>query len=322
MKKLSCADARQIDLVDYLNTLGYQPQKVRGTDYWYLSPLRDEKTPSFKVNRQKNIWFDHGLGQGGDMIDFGTLHFRCTVTEFLNRLKSADLKQTFSFHPHVHAATALMLGAGEKEKSTSGRIIVMDTRPLQDGQLLDYLKSRYIPVEIAFRFCKEVDFQLYGKVKTAIGFANDAGGYELRSAGFKGSSSPKSPTTMEAGSNQIAVFEGFFDFLSFQVIAKEISEEKTNFLILNSLAFFYKSRETMEKHQQVNLYLDRNKRGIECTGQAQQWDSKKYIDQSKLYQHGQDLNDWIIEKNCLLQKRNITKLIQHRPKKGRGLRPK
>lgn len=38
-----CAAARQIDLVDYLASLGHQPQKVRNQDYWYLSPLREEK---------------------------------------------------------------------------------------------------------------------------------------------------------------------------------------------------------------------------------------------------------------------------------------
>jgi len=321
MKKLSCADARQLDLVDYLNMLGYQPQKVRGTDYWYLSPLRDEKTPSFKVNRQKKIWFDHGLGKGGDIIDFGTLHFKCTVTDFLKRLTPADLKQNLSFHPPGLLNITPHPGAGEKKENNAGKIIITATQALQDGRLLGYLESRCIPMDIADKYCKEVDFSLYGKVKTAIGFANDTGGYELRSVDFKGSSSPKSPTTMEVGSSQIAVFEGFFDFLSFHVIAREISDEKTNFLVLNSLAFFYKSREIMEKHQQVNLYLDRNKMGIECTDQAIEWDKAKYIDRSKLYRHGQDLNQWLIEKHALLQKRILFKPGHHNHRKGRGLRP-
>jgi DNA primase len=53
MKKLMCAEARQIDLVDYLASLGHQPQKVRNQDYWYLSPLRNKKIASFKVERAK-----------------------------------------------------------------------------------------------------------------------------------------------------------------------------------------------------------------------------------------------------------------------------
>lgn len=321
MKKISCTEARQIDLVEYLATLGHQPKKVQSADYWYCSPLRDEKTPSFKVNRAKNLWYDHGTGQGGDIIDFGTQYLKTSVSELLDRLTSANSNQTLSFHPPANSATRPQPRAGEKEKSNAGKIIITATRPLVDRRLLEYLESRCIPVEIADRFCKEVDFTLYGKVNTAIGFGNDAGGYELRSEYFKGSSSPKSPTTIEKDCSRLTVFEGFFDFLSYQVVAKEISDEKTNFLILNSLAFFYKSREVMEKHQQVNLYLDRNKKGIECTSQAIEWDKTKFIDRSNLYRNGQDLNEWLKEKYFLSQKPLIKKIIRHEPGKRKGLRP-
>lgn len=145
MKKLSCADARKIDLVDYLASLGYQPEKIRGSDYWYLSPLRQEKTPSFKVKRQKNIWYDHGNGQGGDIIDFGTLLFKCSVSEFLNRMAAGNPHQTFSFHPPAISVKAPHPGAGEKEDNNGGKIIIKATRPLADGRLLSYLESRCIP---------------------------------------------------------------------------------------------------------------------------------------------------------------------------------
>ena len=39
------AEAKLIDLVDYLSALGRGPPKVRDSDYWYLSHLRTEKTP-------------------------------------------------------------------------------------------------------------------------------------------------------------------------------------------------------------------------------------------------------------------------------------
>jgi hypothetical protein len=321
MTTISCVDARRIDLVDYLASLGFQPQKVRGTDYWYCSPLRDEKTPSFKVNRVKNLWYDHGTGQGGDIIDFGTRYYKSSVNDFLNRLAIGSWSKPLSFHPPAILGETPHPCAGEKEKNDSAKIIITATRPLTDGRLLNYLKSRCIPVDVAHLFCKEVDFQLYGKEKTAIGFANDRGGYELRSEFFKGSSSPKSPTTIQTDNSTLTVFEGFFDFLSYKTIAKEITEKKTSFLILNSLAFFYKSREVMDKHQQVNLYLDRNKAGIKCTLEALSWDNSKYIDRSELYQLGQDLNEWLVEKQSLLQKPLIKKILRHEPKRGRRLRP-
>jgi DNA primase len=79
-------EIQQTDLVDYLEKLGYQPQKIRKNDYWYLSPLRDEKTPSFEVNRKLNVWYDFGTGQGGNVIDFGMLYHKCSVAELLKKL--------------------------------------------------------------------------------------------------------------------------------------------------------------------------------------------------------------------------------------------
>ncbi|MEP6727285.1 MAG: CHC2 zinc finger domain-containing protein, partial [Bacteroidota bacterium] len=79
MKKMSIKDAKKTDMVDYLSAKGHEPIKVRGADYWYRSPFRLEKTPSFKVNRQANIWYDHGTGQGGNFIDFGILYHKCSV---------------------------------------------------------------------------------------------------------------------------------------------------------------------------------------------------------------------------------------------------
>ena len=48
---MNCDQANEIDLVDYLNPLEFQPEKIRGNDYWYLSPLRNERTASFKIER-------------------------------------------------------------------------------------------------------------------------------------------------------------------------------------------------------------------------------------------------------------------------------
>lgn len=54
-----------MDMVDYQSRLGYVPAKVRNEDYWYLSPLRDEKTASFKINRKIIMVWDRG-----NLIDF------------------------------------------------------------------------------------------------------------------------------------------------------------------------------------------------------------------------------------------------------------
>ena len=72
-QRLSIEEARQTDIVDYLAKLGHALEKIKGSDYWYSSPLRSEKTPSLKVNRKLNRWCGHGLGKGGNIIDFAIL---------------------------------------------------------------------------------------------------------------------------------------------------------------------------------------------------------------------------------------------------------
>ena len=50
--------AKQINLADYLHSLGYSPVKQQGINLWYKSPLREETEASFKVNTERNLWYD------------------------------------------------------------------------------------------------------------------------------------------------------------------------------------------------------------------------------------------------------------------------
>jgi hypothetical protein len=182
--------------------------------------------------------------------------------------------------------------AGEKKDSQDGRIEILDTRLLSNSALMDYFEKRCIPLDIAGRSCLEVDFLLYGKRQTVIGFPNRSGGYELRNANFKGSSSPKDISFIDHGTGQIAVFEGFFSYLSFLTINKNREAPLSNCLILNSLAFLEKSRPLMEKHERIHLVLDNDTAGKSHMQKALGW-SDKYIDRSEFYRHHKDLNEWL-----------------------------
>ena len=56
--------------MDFLQIRGHNPLKIKYGSAWFLSPMRQETTPSFKVNIDKNVWFDFGTGEGGDLITF------------------------------------------------------------------------------------------------------------------------------------------------------------------------------------------------------------------------------------------------------------
>src|SRR4030095_15293060 len=78
-------------------------------------------------------------------------------------------------------------------------------------------------------------------------------------------------------------------------ISLQLPNEQTDFLILNSLSFLEKSRNLLEKHQQIHLYLDRDKAGLHATQHALKW-STKYCDKSHFYKHSKDLNDYLIKR--------------------------
>ena len=319
---MNCAEANELSLLYYLSFLGYQPQKVRGEDHWYLSPLREEREPSFKVNSRKNVWYDHGTGKGGTLVDFGTLYHACPIAHFLQKLS------LFSFHPHppllikggiserakkgtesdkrvaeitektpIHRHT--YIGKEKKESAPEPALIVIAAKsPVTDPRLCRYAATRKIPENILNRYCKEVFFSLNERKFTAIGFQNREGGWELRNERFQASSSPKAITLLNNGNDSsIKVFEGFFDFLSYQTLLKQgklPQEERTNesdYLILNSLSFFQKSLPLLEKREQIDLYLDRDAAGRKCIKEALKRPDH-FLDRSTLYRGFKDLSEW------------------------------
>jgi hypothetical protein len=277
----SVEEVKNTDMVDYLSSLGFKPAKVSRNDYWYLSPFREETQPSFKVNRNMNRWYDFGDGKGGNMIDFGILYHKCTVSELLKRMN-----KSFSFQQQkIHV---------KEEDEETKKIKVINAKEISSLVLIRYLHKRRIPIELATKFCKEIDYELYGKNYFAIGFKNDAGGYELSNEKFKASSSPKDITQIKNDAEKLTVFEGFFNFLSYQAIHQKQEQPTTDFLILNSTSFFQKSLPLMQSRKSVHLYLDCDTTGQKCIQKALAIDKQKFIDESHLYKNYKDLNDWMM----------------------------
>ena len=270
-------------MVAYLASLGHSPSRVRNHDYWYHSPLRVERTPSFKINRKLNRWYDHGIGKGGNLIDFALLYHGCTLRELLQqlaigtslRLPSSPVKLT-------------------PEQESNGKITLLSRQALTSRSLCRYLQKRGILPAVAALYCQEVTYALYGKQYRAIGFRNDAGGYELRTPFFKASSSPKSITTLDHGAKEVIVLEGFMDFLSYRQLHPNTPEERQNVVVLNSAALFGKARPFLEQHEVIRLYLDNDATGHHYTRYALSLGSR-YRDERGLYQPHKDLNDWLMQ---------------------------
>ena len=80
-QKVSWEEIRKTDMVDYLSRLGFEPKKIQRKDYWYLSPLRDEKTPSLKLTETKIV----GLISASEQVAIlSTSPFYITIVPWVN----------------------------------------------------------------------------------------------------------------------------------------------------------------------------------------------------------------------------------------------
>ena len=56
------------DIVDLIST--YVPLKKKGSSYFGLCPFHNEKSPSFSVSRDKQMYYCFGCGAGGNVFTF------------------------------------------------------------------------------------------------------------------------------------------------------------------------------------------------------------------------------------------------------------
>ena len=79
--------ARIRDAADILDVVsGYVQLKRRGRNHFGLCPFHQEKTPSFSVNQQKQIFHCFGCGRGGNALSFIMELEKVTFVEAVQRL--------------------------------------------------------------------------------------------------------------------------------------------------------------------------------------------------------------------------------------------
>ena len=64
-----------IDIVEYISQ--FTEFEEKSGEYWGLSPLSDEKTPSFSVRRETGKFFDFSSGKGGNILSFIKYYHNC-----------------------------------------------------------------------------------------------------------------------------------------------------------------------------------------------------------------------------------------------------
>ncbi|MFV8341065.1 CHC2 zinc finger domain-containing protein [Flavobacterium sp. XS2P39] len=274
---MTIEQAKTMDMISYLCTLGFKPSKIRGSNFWYFSPFRDERTPSFKVDQKINCWYDHRIGKGGNLIDFGVLYYNCTTSELLQKLKgNFSLQQ-----PIIHQVD----NSSKREYKIKILKAVARTSPSPSHF------ARRIAIESGKHHYLRIKYVMNKNTHNGIGFENNLGGFEIRNPYFKTRSATKGITIIDNSSNEVIILESITDFFFFKAMNNNLPKNSKDFVILNSVSFFERARPFMEKHQSIRLYLNRSETGQSCTRRALSL-SAKYRDESSLYHNYKNLNDW------------------------------
>lgn len=280
-------EIRNIPIREFLSRLGHAPTGEKGNVLWYSAPYRRERTPSFKVDTDRGLWFDFGTGRGGDIF--------CLAGEFIG---SSDFKAQAKFILEAWGGrlpdfgTAVLPkgnpckeGSREKEVFVNVRFMPLHSRPL-----LGYLEGRGISSGVALKNCKEVRYTSHGKRYFAIGFKNMNGGYELRDRFFKGCLPPKEVSLIGNGSDTCNLFEGFIDYLSWVELGLGCGDD---YLVLNSVALLERSFALLDRYELVRCYLDRDEAGRRALETLRKRYGNKVEDCSALYKGFKDLNEYL-----------------------------
>ena len=287
--------SNRISIRDFLARRGIQPKYERNGYGMYLSPLREERTPSFKVDYVRNLWYDFGLGEGGTLLTLVMRLERCDRYAAIRILSSGEIRQ----------AESTSLSSGIYERPAVGGVSpvlrpaavpalrILSDAPLRHPALVGYLASRGIVPSVAAAFCREVRYEVNGRAFFAVGFRNDAGGWELRSERFKGGSSPKHITTIDNRSDTVIAFEGFMDFLAYLSL-KYPERLRIDAAVLNSVVNLPKAVPFISRHPVIHAFFDNDEAGRKTTADLLRLCPRsEIIDQSHFYRRYKDVNDYL-----------------------------
>ena len=157
--------------------------------------------------------------------------------------------------------------------------------------LIEYLKFRKVYEQKDL--VKEIEYKLNGKKYFGIGFFNNSGGVEIRNKYSKICLGKKDVTMIKNEldkRNEIIIFEGFIDYLTFRYLEKE-GNSTSDYLILNSTAMLFKVEQTLREYNKISLFLDNDANGS-STKEIIQKKYKNVEDCSFLYRDFKDLNEW------------------------------
>ena len=277
-KKMNCEEVKEkLSIRTVLESFSLFPAKENRKTAFYFALDREEKIPSLSVDFVKNKAFDFGTGKSYDVISIVQQMNRCSVSDALKYLEKFD----FSVQNNTQIEESVQIKNYQ----------IIKVNEIQHPALIQYLKSRKVCEQKDL--VKEIEYMLNGKKYFGIGFFNNSGGIEIRNKYSKICLGKKDVTLIKNDlktSNEIVVFEGFFDYLTFKNL-ESAESSISDCLILNSTAMLFKVEESLKEYDRISLFLDNDPNG-NATKETIQKKYKNVEDCSLVYKDFIDLNEW------------------------------
>lgn len=115
-----------VDILEYISQ--YTEFIEKNGEYWALSPLKEENTPSFSVRKETNSFYDFSSGVGGNVLTFIRYFNKCGYNEAIEKLKEfSGYNGEFTQHKKLSASEiAKRFRKPQKNIKTNKSVILQD----------------------------------------------------------------------------------------------------------------------------------------------------------------------------------------------------
>lgn len=272
---MNCEQIKEkVDIQTVLESFNIFPVKKNSKNAFYFAIDREEKTPSLCLDFAKNKAFDFGTGKSYDVVSIVQQLSKCSVSNALQYLEKFDTS--------VQSTNKSILESNKNYE-------ILEVKEIEHLALAEYLLSRKVFNQK--HLVKEIHYQMNGKNYFGVGFYNNSGGVEIRNKYSKICLGKKDITLVKNGQNhsdEIIIFEGFFDYLTYRNMD---NEQNADYLILNSTSMLFKIEDELNNYNKISLFLDNDQNGKSIVTKIQnQYNNVENC--SLIYRDFVDLNEW------------------------------
>ena len=273
-----------------------------GNEYYF-------KTEDNKFSVSENGFYDFKTGVGGQIVK--------AVMEFekLEWKNAVEYIKTFNppFMQYENSTNHI-----DKNERKIAEINVINSFVPKNKNLISYFESRGISKQSLIDFTKQIHFEVGDKKYFGIGIENVSGGFDIRNSLMKSKIGKNDISIIKGEKDEVIVFEGMTDMLSFVELLKANNQKNNRTLVtLNSTT---NVDEFLNRYQnydgKIFLCLDGDKSGNATTEKIIENSGRRNVKDIRALYHitkngNNDLNEYLQNK-LNLQNKNIN-LVEQKP---------